>query len=535
MSKLFWFAILVAMATLLACGTETPTPEPTATSVPAPTMAPTSTPQPTSTPRPTATRAPTATTETGSGGKTGSAKVIAPLNMDSPDAFLAGISGVERDCVARRIDPQRLQTVVISPEMATPTEAVGFIQCLWDETLLRLFLTGLLSDIGSLSGETSECIRAGTSGIDLRSMMLASATGGSEEEAMMGSMATFFISTSCLNDEEFANSAPTLGVTPQDRISMQCVLQDLGGPDGLAALGEQEGAFQPLFMGAVVKCAATASLSPPATGPGTSFASTTQTPPPGTGLPPLAPLPLADPEAIALELSTVELTCLALTADLDRLLQVFASPELASPEEQTKLLNCLEDDTVTRLFLTGLIGGAGPLSAESSACIRTGMAGVDLRSVMVAGTMGDEGTAMAGSMSAFLLTVGCLNEAEWSAAAPALDMNPSDRESLQCVMTAMGGPEGMAMALQPDNAGSILALLRAAMGCGLPLEGGPASSLAPPSTSAGTSATTACDRLDEAMDLEGVTPQVQERIRSSTQGNEAECANALTQFESQSN
>ena len=485
MSKLFWLAIFVAMAALLACGTETPTPEPTATSVPAPTMAPTSTPQPTSTPRPTAT--PTPTPETGSGGQSGSAKVIAPLNMDSSDAFLAGIADVERDCVTGRIDPQRLQTVVISPEMATPTEAVGFIQCLWDETLLRLFLTGLLSDVGSLSGETSECIRAGTSGIDLRSMMLASATGGSEEEAMMGGMASLFISTSCLNDEEFANSAPTLGVTPQDRISMQCVLQDLGGPEGLAALGEQESAFQPLFMGAVVKCGATASLSPPATGPGASFGSTTQTPQQGTGLPPLAPLPLDDPEAIASELSGAELACLAVISDLDRLLEVFAFPELASPEEQMQLLNCLEDDTVTRIFLTGLIGGSGPLSAESSACFRTGIAGLDLRSLMVHGTMGDEGAAIAGR-------------------------------------------------------GSILVLLNAAMGCGLSMEGRPTSSLAPPNTSAGTPGqgttvplTSACDRLDEAMDLVGMGTLAQEQIRDSTQGNETECAIALALFETQSN
>ena len=43
---------------------------------------------------------------------------------------------------------------------------------------MRLFLTGLIGQAGTLSEETSECIRGGFSGFDLRSMMLASATQG---------------------------------------------------------------------------------------------------------------------------------------------------------------------------------------------------------------------------------------------------------------------------------------------------------------------------------------------------------------------
>ena len=185
----------------------------------------------------------------------------------------------------------------------------------------------------------------------------------------------------------------------------------------------------------------------------------------------IAPLRMDDPLAIASELSESELACLASVADTDRLLQLFASPELASPEEQVQLIGCLEDETVLRIFLTGMIGDAGPLGEESSACIRGGMEGLDLRSVMLAGSTGNEQAAMIGGMSAMFLTIACLSDEEFAAAAPALDMSPDDRESLNCVMENLGGPEGMAETLGKGDESSFMALFGAAMGCGLQMEG----------------------------------------------------------------
>ena len=96
------------------------------------------------------------------------------------------------------------------PELASPDEAEQLIQCLEDETLMRLFLTGLIGQAGTLSEETSECIRGGFSGFDLRSMMLASAAGGDEEAGMVGGMAAFFLTLSCLEEDEWAAAAPAL-------------------------------------------------------------------------------------------------------------------------------------------------------------------------------------------------------------------------------------------------------------------------------------------------------------------------------------
>ena len=181
----------------------------------------------------------------------------------------------------------------------------------------------------------------------------------------------------------------------------------------------------------------------------------------------IAPLTMDDPAALAEELSDSELACLAGNSETDRLLKLLASPELASPEEQTQLIECLEEETVLRIFLTGMIGETGTLSEETSDCIRAGAEGIGLRSVMLAGIAGDEQTAMVGSMSAFFVTIACLNEEEWETAGPALDMDASDRESLQCVLEELGGPEGLATTLGNQGEAGFMALVSASVNCGL--------------------------------------------------------------------
>ena len=113
-------------------------------------------------------------------------------------------------------------------------------------------------------------------------------------------------------------------------------------------------------------------------------------------------------------------------ADVARLLTIFNDPRHGHrPRSRSKLINCLQDETLTRMFLTGLIQDIGALSIETSACVRIGFSEIDLRSVMLAGLQGDPQTAMAGSMAALLfLTMACLNQEEWDAAAPAMDMAP---------------------------------------------------------------------------------------------------------------
>ena len=283
MSKLLHFAILVTVAALLACSNSAPTPVPTntsalaATPVPSPTSEPTAMPMSTPTPEtmaapdPTPTTAPTATPEPTPTPEpevmpepamaTG---VIAPLRMDDPEAFLAGLSDAEQSCVSENSDPQALMALLGAPELASPVEAEQLIQCLEDETLMRLFLTGLIGQAGTLSEETSACIRSGFSGFDLRSMMLASAAGGDEEAGMAGGMAAFFLTLSCLDEDGWAAAAPALDMAPGDRETLQCVLEALGGPEGVAAALQPAGGGPPAaFFEAAMGCGMPLGASPP--------------------------------------------------------------------------------------------------------------------------------------------------------------------------------------------------------------------------------------------------------------------------------
>ena len=477
MSKLLYFTVLLTLVGLLACGGEdatkapvdTPAPQPTeapasaagpkatleptaspeltAAPVPTATLEPTASPEPTAAPVPTATTAPEPA-ENGSESESGR---IAPLPLDDPEAIAAELSDSELGCLAGTADIDRLLQIFASPEVATMEEQTQFIGCLEDETLIRLFLTGLIGDSGPLSEETSTCIRTGMEVVDLRSVMLAG-TGGDAGASMAGSMSALFLTVSCLNEEEFAATGPSLGMSPADRESLQCVMETLGGPEGLAALIESQD--EAAFMG-ILGAAAECGMEMGENGPG-----------PGG----MAPFPSDDPEAIAAELANLsesELACLSGTGEADSLLHVFASPEVATRDEQAQLIGCLEDETLARQFLTGLIGDPGLLSEETSTCIRTGMEAVDLRSVMLAGIGGDPGASMAGSMSAFFLTVSCLNEAEFAAAGPSLGMSPEERESLQCVMGTLGGPEGLVALLGSEDEAAFMSLFGAAAECGM--------------------------------------------------------------------
>jgi hypothetical protein len=211
----------------------------------------------------------------------------------------------------------------------------------------------------------------------------------------------------------------------------------------------------------------------------------------GTGA--IMPLRLDDPLAIASEFSESELTCLAGVAEIGRLMEIFAAPEQASIEEQTKLLGCFEDETLLRLYFTGIMAGSGPLSVETSGCIRAGMEGVDLPALMLSGTAGDEEAAMIGGMSTLILAFMCLNEDEWQGAAASLGVAPEERETLQCVLDELGGPEAFAEILGAGDESSFLALFGAVMGCGVPMEGGAA-----PEDSMAGHTYASCDEAEKA-------------------------------------
>ena len=191
----------------------------------------------------------------------------------------------------------------------------------------------------------------------------------------------------------------------------------------------------------------------------------------GTGA--LAPLSFDNPLAMAAELSPAEIGCVTGVAEMGRLMEMLAAPEQASLEEQTKLLGCFEDETLLRLYFTGVLAATGPLTVETSGCVRAGMEGVDLQGLMLAGATGDEQAQTAAGMPLLVLTVTCLNDEEWPIAAAGLGLPPGDRGDPQCLLDAVGGSQGLAQTLSAGDEASIMTLLGAAVGCGMQMPGGP--------------------------------------------------------------
>ena len=219
---------------------------------------------------------------------------------------------------------------------------------------------------------------------------------------------------------------------------------------------------------------ATATTAPKPTPEPTATTAPEQTATPVT-LGVLAPLQAMDSVALLSELSDTELACIG--DDAGNLARSLAGPGSASREEQAKLIGCLEDETVARIFLAGFVPGPGPLSQDTSDCVRAGFAVIDPRTVMTSGIEGDPGRAMAGSMTALSVTIACLNDEEWDAAASMMGMPPDEREGMQCLLGQLGGPGEMAEAMIAAGEGDLTDLVQAGADCGLNM--GPAPGQAP--------------------------------------------------------
>ena len=144
-------------------------------------------------------------------------------------------------------------------------------------------------------------------------------------------------------------------------------------------------------------------------------------------------------------LSGTELTCIG--EDPKRMIETLTGAGPVSMEDQARLIECLDDDTVNQLFMTTIVPDPGPLSVETSKCVLAGLDVINPRAVMTAGLEGDPETAMGGSMAAFTVMIACLNDSEWIATAPRLGMEPEDRDGMVCITAALGGPAAMATSM----------------------------------------------------------------------------------------
>ena len=72
------------------------------------------------------------------------------LPITDSESFLAGVSETERTCLSEEVSPDQLTALASSPELVTDEERLALIGCLEDDTMLRLFLTPVLTATGPL-------------------------------------------------------------------------------------------------------------------------------------------------------------------------------------------------------------------------------------------------------------------------------------------------------------------------------------------------------------------------------------------------
>lgn len=144
------------------------------------------------------------------------------------------------------------------------------------------------------------------------------------------------------------------------------------------------------------------------------------------------------------------------------------------PKRGDNIPDCLEDETVFRMFLSQPLMVTGELSAETSACIREVLSGID-QCPMMKSTGADAGTmdAQIAGMTSFLTFTACLSDEEWAAAVVALALGLRDESGTDCLLAELGDPTGVAEALlRTDESGLPRNFIGAAAKCGVGFAGG---------------------------------------------------------------
>ena len=192
----------------------------------------------------------------------------------------------------------------------------------------------------------------------------------------------------------------------------------------------------------------------------------------------LAPLRLQDSQALVSSLSQAELACIGDASET--LERVRARPGQEPRDEMLRLIGCLSDETLARLFLSGIMPSPEPLSLETSDCVRAAFAVIDPREVMTAGLEDDPeraGRAMAASAAVATTTTACLNDQEWERSIWMNEIGPQERADQRCLMEVLGGPGEMAEAVRAAWEGDSAGMEEAVAACGL--DRGPAAGQGP--------------------------------------------------------
>ena len=197
----------------------------------------------------------------------------------------------------------------------------------------------------------------------------------------------------------------------------------------------------------------------------------TSTPAPNNRMPTgvLSPLKLDDPmyddpEAVNAMLSEAELACLKEVGPVMHRRWAWILPGYGDREERVKVIECLEDEILARIYLADIAEGVGPLSLETSTCIRAAFNEIDPRSMMLAKVEGFPDDTLNSATTLHFVTIACLSDEEWETV-PTSQEESDLREWMRCMMEKLGGPGEIATAMTVGDEEDQKALAEAAEDC----------------------------------------------------------------------
>ena len=194
----------------------------------------------------------------------------------------------------------------------------------------------------------------------------------------------------------------------------------------------------------------------------------------------LSPLNLHETDVINSEISDAELACLREIRPVLHLRWAWILTGSGNQEERIKIIGCLEDETAARIFLADIAQGVGPLSLETSTCVRAAFNEIDPRSMLLAKAEGFPEDTLNSATVLFFVTMACLNDDEWETVDRSLREDSELRDWMRCMIGKLGGPEEMAAAMTKGAEGDQEALAEAAAHCAEKMESAPSQAPATP-------------------------------------------------------
>ena len=184
-------------------------------------------------------------TETGTKTETGTIQVketrierqIKTLDIQDHLALNSGIPQGESQCARKYGGPQ-----ILVQGTGDREEVKDVVDCLSNETLLRIFVSTMTARPTDLETDTSSCIRSGMRMMDLREIM--GQIQGTDAEIINrahSAIAGMTLTVSCLSDTEWEAANARLRTDGDMREEAVCVLKAMGGPAGMTKSIEDQG------------------------------------------------------------------------------------------------------------------------------------------------------------------------------------------------------------------------------------------------------------------------------------------------------